>query len=141
MQIKHFAGQKGLAYTARHSEHYHLMLLFSNSLSVQGGTVKTRMGASYSSTQYGVFNFSVSSLNIPSILLGVILVAGIYLMCKFKSSCRVFSSRHSDQSTALTSIAKVETAHIRPMASHAPPSVTLVPNAPARKLDPVFLDL
>ena len=118
------------------------MQFLSKSLTVQGYTVKSSMGSSYSSHQYGFLNFSVSSLNLPSIFLGIILVIGIWLLFKFKSSCRVFNNHNNDQSTALISIAKsLESAQVRPMMQHPSTLVALVPTVASRKFDSMFLDL
>ena len=100
------------------------------------------MGSSYFSHQYGFINFSISSINIPSILLGIIVVISIWLVFKFRSLCRIFNHPHNNQSQALTSIAKsLESSQVRPMLEHPATLVALMPTAPPRKLDSLYLDL
>ena len=64
------------------------------------------MCKSYSSTQMGFVNLNITSINFPSLLLGVIIILSVWLICKFRSSCKIFGRRHANQSLALHSIAQ-----------------------------------
>ena len=64
------------------------------------------MGNSYSSHQFGILNFNISSINFPSLMLGIIIVVGVWLVCRFRTSCKIFGRRHQHQAIALNSIAR-----------------------------------
>ena len=98
------------------------------------------MGNSYSSHQFGIINFNISSINFPSLLLGIIMILGVWLVCRFRTSCRIFGRRHQHQAIALTSIARsLESGSVQPSTSGLP---MLTRSSPMNKTDKnYFLDL
>ena len=89
------------------------------------------MCKSYSSTQMGFVNFTIMSINLPSLLLGVVINLSIWMICRFRSSCKVFGRRQANQSLAWQSIAQSLGGR------HATPTVL----PPARATYNLFFDL
>ena len=100
------------------------------------------MGASYFTSQYGIVNFNVDSLNLPSLLLGIKIVAGFWLVTCLKSSCKLYKNSNSVQTLALDSIARsLHLVTARPEASIAT-APALMPSSPIRKpIDPIYSDI
>ena len=71
---------------------------------------------------------NIQHINMPSMVLGVILILSLWLCCRFKKGCRLFTKRHETQSDALKTIA--ESVSQRPTI-----------RTPIRGTDPLFLDL
>ena len=90
------------------------------------------MGTSYSSQQFGIFNMSISNLNMPSMFLGICVVLSLWFCCKIRKECRLCTRRHETQSEALKNISETVSQHPAIRAPH------LAIRAPA---EPMFHNL
>ena len=86
------------------------------------------MCKTYNSEQLGFINMNIQHINFPSMLLGVLLILSLWLCCRFRKGCRMFTQRHKNQSVALRTIA--ESMSQRPTI-----------RTPIRGTDPLFIDL
>ena len=60
----------------------------------------------YYSTQSGIFNFQVSSISVPSLVICLAVAMGVLLPCHFRQKCRLLGRSHARQTSALSSVAR-----------------------------------
>ena len=65
-----------------------------------------RMGGTIITAQNGLVDLNKNGINLPSLLLGVVLVGSCYLIFKFRINCQNWRTSHLSQSNAMESMAR-----------------------------------